>query len=81
MLFRKSDFFDNPCALFIVVWLCNITKVLRKSVPEIQKCDGTYSPKENATPRSLDSVELEQTTTLAGLGWQSTVENLHRKSS
>ena len=81
MLFRKSDFFDNPCALFIVVWLCNITKVLRKSVPEIQKCDGTYSPKENATPRSLDSAELEQTTTLAGLGWQNTVENLHGKSS
>ena len=43
-------------------------KSTQKSVPEIQKCDGTYNPKENATPRSLDSVELEQTTTLAGLG-------------
>ena len=43
-------------------------KSTQKIVPEIQKCDGTYSPKENATPRSLDSVELEQTTTLAGLG-------------
>ena len=53
-------------------------KSTQKIVPEIQKCDGTYSPKENATPRSLDSVELEQTTTLAG---QNTVENLHGKSS